>query len=388
VATLETLNPSSSNQHRPKLVPTHAASPPQTARQRNTEGMLSAARVIRTLGWFARRRDLLDRNVSDTQIRAALADGTIFRVRHGWYSLPGAPEAAINAVRIGGRITGIAALELHGLAVPRRKVIDIVVPAGACRLRSPTDRARRLRESDNVTVHWTDPPRRHLDPNRWLASIDEALALVVATEPRDIAVACSSAVVNQRHWTNARLSRAFSRAPARARRWLGLVNGKDESHGETFVRVWLKDAGITCESQVSVDGVGRVDFRVSPNVYIEVDGAQHDPHWSGSSPSNWETDHVRDTAAAIRGGRVLRWTYRQIYGNWEACVEALLTARADDLELIARRRSRPGLPRGLTAATRLRRGRGRVARAIHPRDRRPRRRKVRGADIHDASRAG
>jgi very-short-patch-repair endonuclease len=333
--------------------------------------MLSVSRIIRSLGWFARRCDLLERGVTDAHIRVALADRTIFRVRHGWYAVPGAPEAAVYAVRIGGRITGIAALQLHGLAVPRRSHVDIVVPAGASRLRSPTNRARRLSPTDNVTVHWTDPPRRDLDPNRWLATIDEALALVVATEPRDIAVACSSAVMHKSRWADGRLARIFDRAPARTRRWLGLVNGKDESHGESFVRVWLGDAGIPCASQVFVSGVGRVDFQVSPNVYIEVDGAQHDPDWTGNSPSSWENDHKRDTTVAITGGTVLRWTYGQLYGDWERCVAAVLKARADDLELLARRRGRPGLPRGLTAQLRRKRGRTTVARAIHPRDPRP-----------------
>jgi very-short-patch-repair endonuclease len=335
--------------------------------------MSTVARIIRSLGWFARRRDLLARGLSDAHIRAALTDRTIFRVRHGWYALPGAPDAAVSAVRIGGRITGIAALQLHGLAVPRRSRVDVVVPAGASRLRSPTDRGRRLSATDNVTVHWTDPPRRDLDPNGWLASIDEALALVIATEPRDIAVACSSAVMHKRRWPDERLARIFDRAPARTRRWRRLVSGTDESHGESFVRVWLGDAGIPCESQVLVSGVGRVDFRVSPNVYIEVDGAQHDPDWTGASPSSWENDHARDTTVAIAGGTVLRWTYLQLYSSWDRCVAALLTARADDLELLARRRARPGLPRGLTAALRRRRVRSTVARAIRPREPRARR---------------
>jgi hypothetical protein len=309
--------------------------------------VFSVERVIRSRGGFLRRRDLLARGYRDPHIRAALASRRIFRVRHGWYSVPDTPEPAIRAVRVGGRLTGIAALESYGLRVPRRAVVDIAVPRGACRLRSPRDRRTRLADDEPVAIHWTDPPRATIPPGSWRVSLDDALLLVLATEPRDVAVACCSAVARYKRWSAGRMDAVFARAPRPARRWRGLVGVLDDSHGETFVRLWLMDARVPWEPQPSLAGVGRLDGRVSPNVYVEVNGAQHDPDWTGETPSNYERDRDRAATVVLNGGHVLEFTYRQLYGDWPRCLAAIERARADDLELIARRQRHPSLPRSL-----------------------------------------
>ena len=97
--------------------------------------MESLDRHIRRRGLFLRRRDLLAHGYTDDDIRAALELGVIFRVRQGWYSVPDAPPAGVHAVRVGGRLTGISALESYGLRVPRRALVHVAVPINACRLR-------------------------------------------------------------------------------------------------------------------------------------------------------------------------------------------------------------------------------------------------------------
>ncbi|HEV7949132.1 MAG TPA: type IV toxin-antitoxin system AbiEi family antitoxin domain-containing protein, partial [Glaciihabitans sp.] len=335
-----------------------------TAPSGNTGTVLTIDSLIRVNGGFRRRRDLRAHGMSDGMIRAALAAKRIFRVRHGWYSVPDAPVMGIRAVRLGGRLTGIAALESYGLRVPHNKVVDIVVPAGACRLRNPEDRTQRLAASAmirtsapaaattpapvaRVRVHWTDPPRHKLRSTSWRVSIDDALLMVLSTESRDVAVACACAIANHKRWPPQRMDAVFARAPSRAQRWRALVSALDDSHGETFVRLWLGDAGIACESQPQLAGIGRLDFRISPNVYVEVDGAQHDENWTGGTPSSWQSDRSRDIAVTIRGGRVLRWTYRHLYRHWANCLAAAERARADDVELIARRERHPPLPRSV-----------------------------------------
>lgn len=309
-------------------------------------------RAVRRRGLFARRRDLLALGLTDRDIQRALRARRIFRVRHGWYSVPDAPEVAIRAVRVGGRLTGVSALETYGLRVPRRERSVVAVAANACRLRRPGDRRARRIQSDPVDVVWVDS---HRDDHRspWRVSLDDALLSVLEHERRDIAVACASAVMRHKRWSMARLERVFARAPARVRCWLALVSGMDDSHGETFVRLWLLDAGIVMESQPFVRGVGHLDGRVSPHTYIEVDGAQHDPTWTGES--SYEADHDRDTTMAAAGDTVLRFTYRQLYATWPACLAAIRRSIDDDLELTARRAQRPAPPRALAAIRRKRR---------------------------------
>lgn len=318
--------------------------------------MPQLAQDIRDHGGFLRRRDLLALGHTDGGIRAALRRHAAFRVRHGWYSVPDAPETAVRAVRVGGRLTGVAALESYGLIVPRRERLDVAVPAHACRLRRPRDRMARLREADGIRTRWRDTPlSRRGDQSRWRVSLDDALVHVLRTESRDVAVACCSAVQHRFGWSAERMGAVFRQAPARTNPWRGLVDGRDESHGETFTRLWFGDAGIPWEPQVRVPGVGRLDGQVGPNVFIEVDGGQHDPDWTGTGDSNWKKDLQRDAHMARLGKRVLRFSYAMLYGDWAGCLAATERALADDRALTAYRRRHPYRPRHPASRRRVRR---------------------------------
>ena len=328
--------------------------PPPRCNRGHSRCMEPVERCIRRAGWFLRRRDLLARGYDDRMLHSALAAKRIFRVRHGWYSVPSAPENAVQAVRVGGRLAGLSALESYGVPVPRPATLHIAVPVNACRLRSPLHRRERL--DAGAAVYWRDRPRRE-HGSSWRVPLDDALLLVLETERRDTAVACAGALMRRKRWSRERIAAVFRRAPARVQCWLSLVSGLDDSHGETFVRLWLLDAGITPEQQVHVDGAGRFDFRVSPSTYVEVDGAQHDPTWTGESESSYERDHDRDAIVVAQGGTSLRYTYRQLYGNWAGCLAAIQRSIADDLELVARRARDPVVPRA--ARPRVRRKRRR-----------------------------
>jgi len=293
-----------------------------------------------------RRRDLLALGCTDGGIRAALRYRAIFRVRHGWYSIPDAPDFAVRAVRVGGRLTGIAALQSYGLTVPRRSRVDVAVPSHACRLRRPTERRERLESGDGVRAHWSDKPVAALGAaSRWRVDIDAALVHVLGTENRDTAVACCSAVMHVFRWPESRMDAVFARAPVRARSWRSLIGRLDESHGETYVRLWCRDAGIAWFPQPRVSGVGRLDGRISPNVFVEVDGGQHDVAWTGSGASTFEKDRQRDAAMAARGYRVLRFSYRMLYASWPDCLASMRRAIDDDRALCAYRKKHPYRPR-------------------------------------------
>lgn len=308
--------------------------------------MFRIADDIREAGGFLRRRDLLVLGYTDGRIRAALRLRMVFRVRQGWYSVPDAPESAVRAVRVGGRLTGVAALESYGLRVPRRDRVDVAVPSHACRLRRPGDRRERLAVGDGIRTHWSDPRVAELgDSSRWRVSVDDALVHILSAEGRDIAVACCSAVAHRFRWPDRRMDAVFARAPLHAQSWRALVERRDEAHGETFVRLWCGDAGIPWEPQAEVQGVGRLDGRVGPNVYVEVDGGQHDPAWTGDGVSTFEKDHVRDAEMARRGKWVLRFSYRMLYADWDGCLAAIVRAIDDDRALTAYRRRHPYRPR-------------------------------------------
>ncbi|MES2171357.1 MAG: type IV toxin-antitoxin system AbiEi family antitoxin domain-containing protein [Actinomycetota bacterium] len=302
-------------------------------------------RVLRRAGYFLRRRDLIEAGFDDNAIRAALAEHRIFRVRHGWYSVPDAPPAGVHAVRVGGRLTALSALESYGIRVPRRDIIQVAVVRTACRLRSAADRSQRLERSDGVRVHWID--RRETGGSSWRVSLDDALLAVLSDESRDVSVACASALLRYAGFDMSRLGAVFARAPARCLGWLELVSERDDSHGETFLRLWLRDAGVPCAQQARIRGVGRIDFRVGRRTFVEVNGGQHDPDWTGDGPNTWEDDHDRDTTVTIGGGAVLRYTYRQLYTDWPRVLAAIQRAVADDAIIAAYRARHPYRPRAL-----------------------------------------
>lgn len=304
--------------------------------------METIASRLRRSDYFLRRRDLLRSGYTDRDIKAELAVHRIFRVRQGWYSVPDAPELAIEAVRVGGRLTAVSALESYGLRVPGGRRLHVAVPGTASRLRSNLDRRRRLAAADPVHVHWIERATR--GGSVWRVSPDDALLAILLEEPRDVAVACASAVARYQGWSESRLDAVFARAPERAGAWRPLVSALDDSHGETFVRLWLGDAGIPCKQQVRVAGVGRLDFQVGPHTYLEVDGAQHDPAWTGETESSFERDHDRDTTVVIDGGTVLRYVYRQLYRDWPRVLAAITRAIADDRALTAYRLRHPYRP--------------------------------------------
>lgn len=298
-------------------------------------------RVIRRNGLFLRRRDLLPLGYTDRAIAAALAEKRVFRVRQGWYSVPDAPEAAIRAVRVGGRLTGVSALESYGLPVPRVPALQVAVKATASRLRDPLDRRRPLVAGAALTF-WRDTGG---GGSAWRVSPADALLAVLRSTSRNVAVACCGAALHRRLVSERSLDAVFARAPRRVQGWRTLVSPYDESHGETDFRLWMSDAGLSCEQQVEIDGVGRLDFRVAPHTYVEIDGGQHDPAWSGGTASSWANDLERAAALAIRGDRVLHFGYRQLNTAWPTVLAAIERAIADDAALAAHRRRHPFRPR-------------------------------------------
>lgn len=303
--------------------------------------MQSVEAVLRGRGYFLRRRDLLALGYTDSAIQRALRERRVFRVRHGWYSIPSAPPDGVLAVRVGGRLTSFSALESLGLRVPRQAALHVAVKRTDCRLRRATDRRSRLLSGDPVQVHWSDSG---IGGTPWRVSVGDALLAILSTEPRDVAVACCSAALRHNKITRRALDAVFEVAPERVRYWSRLVSALDDSHGETFVRLWLLDAGVPCEQQPYVPGVGHLDFRVGPHAFVEIDGGQHDPSWTGEDTDQWERDHDRDTSVCILGGRTERYTYRQLYSDWPRVLAAIERMIADDLALTAVRRRRPYRP--------------------------------------------
>jgi len=70
--------------------------------------------------------------------------GRILRVRIGWYALPGTSPAVVAAVRAGGKLACVSALELHDGREPAHPLHVML------------DRGRHARRADpGIVIHWS-----------------------------------------------------------------------------------------------------------------------------------------------------------------------------------------------------------------------------------------
>jgi hypothetical protein len=95
-------------------------------------------------GGVAPRRQLLEMGVDPDWLDMGLYYRRIVPVRIGWYALPGTSRAVIAAVRAGGRLACVSALEYHEGREPEHP-LHIVLPRNADHRRLSTD----------TIAHWT-----------------------------------------------------------------------------------------------------------------------------------------------------------------------------------------------------------------------------------------
>ncbi|NTV39589.1 MAG: GxxExxY protein [Demequinaceae bacterium] len=97
----------------------------------------------------------------------------------------------------------------------------------------------------------------------------------------------------------------FTVTSARTVAWLrARADSSAESPIETIARLSLATLGVRVLSQVTIPGVGRVDFLVEDSVIVEMDGRAHH-----SDAAAFSRDRARDRAAAALGLVVLRFTF-------------------------------------------------------------------------------
>ncbi|HEY5223775.1 MAG TPA: type IV toxin-antitoxin system AbiEi family antitoxin domain-containing protein [Microbacteriaceae bacterium] len=306
--------------------------------------MLSIPAAIRKNGLFQRRRDLLALGYSDFRIRKDLRAGRIIRVRQGHYSVPDAVPAAIKAVRIGGRLTGLSALKTYGHWVPKTDKLHVVVPSDARALRSATDKQVRFatlnkKKAKKISISWTDDAKVSRSPCPWRVSVIDALVHVLCTADRETAIICLDSALNvqrradegKSHLEGIRqvqLAEIFAQAPARVQPWRADVDGRAQSGGETKFRLACEEAGIHFVPQSPVPDVEHHDGQIGPHTYVELNSVKHHVN-----VEQFEEDHRRQAQSTIWGNRVLNFTNKQVADDWDFCLEVMWQALAEDAAL-------------------------------------------------------
>ncbi|MEO5533800.1 MAG: type IV toxin-antitoxin system AbiEi family antitoxin domain-containing protein [Pseudolysinimonas sp.] len=282
--------------------------------------MFSAASVVRAFGGIATRQQLIDAGLSGTDLTAGVRRGEIRRVRRAHYATPNAPRAAVDAVRVGGRLCGLSAAGTYGIWAGFGTVVHVAIPRNASRLRviradggvTPDISERPIR------LHWIDA-----EPNRecWRVSLADSLRASVSWSDHETAMACLDTAIDGAGLTSHALRAIFERESLASRLRAAAARSGCGSGYESIVVRRLERLGLPIRQQVVISGVGRVDALIGRSLVVEIDGVE--THFTREA---FEADRLRDATIVARGGAVIRLSTRRIREDWNGCAAEILAA--------------------------------------------------------------
>ncbi|WP_375387677.1 DUF559 domain-containing protein [uncultured Amnibacterium sp.] len=271
---------------------------------------------------------LIAAGISGKQAGALLGRGLVDRPRSGWYVDPALPWEAKHAIRVGGVLDCVSAVDSFGLPVPleAKRLLHVIVPANSARRRHHRSKRRYVvpGEDREVVLHWSSEPGT---PAGWRVPLVDALLQLADCVPVDWWIAALDAarhrprggepLLADEEWKD--LAR---RVPARLRPELRLVDPRSERVIESLLRLALIRRGIPLvDLQFWPDQHHRVDILLPGRLILEADGAAwHDPL----------ADAGRDAFLRGLGYRVLHFDYDRIVNHIDDVVLEILEALADE----------------------------------------------------------
>lgn len=273
------------------------------------------------LGGTARTRDLLQLGHSKHVLALAVRDGDLIRIRQGHYSVGRQDDLGLSAYRVGGHLAGMSALIAHGVWVPRRShPLEIAVRPHSRALRMPSDARRRL-EPGAAIIHWDD--ERIVRSAPFAESVGAALRRVAARLTAGELFAAFESALSRRLLSRSESEslRALFTRTVDAR--FAPADRLSGSGAESLLHFWLLGIGVALTQQLSIPGVGDVDFVLGRWQIAEVDGAGYH-----SDRAEFERDRRRHAVASALGYRTLRFSARMVEDEFELVAAAILAAIA------------------------------------------------------------
>lgn len=251
-----------------------------------TEPRAVTTSELRAEGWSKRR------------IARAVDRGELLHLHRDAYCAPDLPLPCIEAGRLGARLTCTSELERLGVFVmthPDR--VHVHLPRSAA-LRNP--------QSARAKRHWMILNRPRPRGSLCVSPLDALIHAVGCQEPR-AAVASLDSALHRRVLRGSELDELFAALPARHGVLRRLLDERAESGPESLLRLILRSIGCRYDVQVTIAGVGRVDFVVNGWLIVECDSREFHGDWAAQ-----RRDHVRDLASAALGFATLRVTAEDI----------------------------------------------------------------------------
>lgn len=264
---------------------------------------------------LVRTRTLVRHGWTEREIRAAVGEGRLERLRGGAFCDPGIDAEYKRAGRLRGRLACVSELQRLGVFVLVSSSTHVHIERTAARLPVPGPSHRVHRRRLIRTPH----------PDDLSVGLLDAVFDAVLCQPPRAAVATIDSALHRGLLHADDLEELFVKVPMRLRHLRGLIDSRAESGPETLMRLILRSMPCSFVPQAQIQGVGRVDFVVDGWLVIECDSEEHHGGWKRQM-----SDRRRDLAAAALGMVTLRPTAEDIMWHRDAvraAVAGLLASR-------------------------------------------------------------
>ena len=286
--------------------------------------MPDIASIVARLGGMAQKQQLVARGARDIDLTLAVKRGEVTRARQGWYTTLPPDDPRVNAVRVGGRLTGISAVIAEGGWALGPFPLHVSVAANAARLRTPANRFVKLaaRHVAGLALHWDDDTVVARG-TAMAVELSDALVRVVLDESFETAVAALDWALHTGRLDRIEFELLILRLPDERRGIREWVDRRCESLPESLARTRMRMLGHTVDIQVVLGDIERIDLVIDDCVGMETDGREF-------HLDRFEQDRRKDLDITIAELHPLRPSARMVFHNWPhvvRAVEAALAAR-------------------------------------------------------------
>lgn len=242
--------------------------------------------ALTSKGGIAKTKELHQMGVSNWQIRATVAKGSVIRLRKGWYAIHTIRPIERRAFIDRGLLTCASAAEVLGYPCEKSHYhLRAPRPVPGVLTNCRRDRAVRA-GSCASTKEWLED-YLHCQPPEWSLAVLDAVA--------------RRGELTEKQWADLE-----DRLPKRLRRLSRRRNLLSESPLESITRFKLDREKIPYATQVTY-GKYRADFVIGNKLILETHGAQHH-----SSRMDWERDRERVLWFRTQGWDVLEVSFQQV----------------------------------------------------------------------------
>lgn len=298
---------------------------------------MTVAKTVERLGGWAAWRELRARHPRRA-IERAVREGSVIRVAHNSYTLPGTLQALQDAVRLGGNLSHLSAAQHHRWKVKTVPELTwVTLPRSRGTLRCSTD---------GIHIHRSDLP-----PSQSRDRVTTPLRTVIdcaRTLPFDEALAVADSALRSGKVTRSELRAAADRArgpgSAAVRRVAVHASARADNPLESVLRALTIEAGLSLTPQLEVAESGlyaKVDLG-DEELRLIVEAEGYETH---GTRKGLRRDCCRHTEFAIFGWTSLRYAYEDVMFEQEWVRWSLMAWQALKAGRPQPKRPRHSLPR-------------------------------------------